>query len=146
MKPKKRRINKMINLQEKYKKFFSGICYAFCMVKKFKPNASDADIARDVLDGWDAGYLDDDGYVSSPVQFINNIIKPKGIEVRDVEKIDFKKEELTEDTNIVMWEYDGGTHFVVMNREGDVIFDPSGNSKTVKYGIPVSIRKYILTK
>ena len=136
----------MENLQEKYKKFFGGVCYAFCLVKKFKPNASDAETARDVLDGWDVGYLDDDGYVSKPTMFINYIIEPKGIEIIDVEKVDFKKEELTEDTNIVMWEYNEDTHFVVMNREGDVIFDPSGNSNTVKYGIPVSIRKYILTK
>lgn len=136
----------MEDLQTKYKKFFGGICYAFCMVKKFKPNASDVDIARTVLDGWDAGYLDDDGYVSSPVQFINNIIKPKGIKVGDVEKVPYSLENLIEEQNIVMWEYNSGTHFVVMNREGDVIFDPSGNSKTVKYGIPVSIRKYILNK
>ena len=136
----------MKDLQTEYKKFFSGVCYAFCLVKKFKPNASDAEIARDVLDGWNVGYLEDDGYVSKPVQFINYIIEPEGIEVRDVEKVDFKKEELTEDTNIVMWEYDGGTHFVVMDKEGDVIFDPSGDSKTVKYGIPVSIRKFILNK
>lgn len=136
----------MKDLQTEYKKFFSGVCYAFCLVKKFKPSASDAEIARDVLDGWDVEYIDNDGYVSKPVQFINYIIEPEGIEVRDVEKVDFKKEELIEDTNIVMWEYDGGTHFVVMDKEGDVIFDPSGDSKTVKYGIPVSIRKFILNK
>lgn len=134
----------MENLQEKYKKFFGGICYAFCMVKKFKPySASDAEIARTVLDGWDAGFIDDDGYVSKPVQFINYIIEPEGIEVIDVEKVDFKKEELTEDINIVMWEYGEKTHFVCMNKKGDVIFDPSGNSNTVKCGIPVSIRRYI---
>lgn len=131
------------NLQEKYKKFFSGVCYAFCMVKKFKPNASDAEIARDVLDGWDVGYLEDDGYVCKPVQFINYIIEPEGIDIRDVTKIDFKKEELTEDANIVMYSYNGGTHFVIMDKNGDVTFDPSGNSNSVKYGIPVSIRRYI---
>lgn len=135
----------MENLQEKYKKFFSGVCYAFCLVKKFKPySASDAEIAREVLDGWDAGYIDDDGFVSKPVEFINNIIEPEMLgEIIDVKKVDFKKEELTENMNIVMWEYDDGTHFVIMNQSGDVIFDPSGNSNTVKYGIPVSIRKYI---
>lgn len=117
------------------------------MVKKFKPYyASDAEMARDVLDGWDAGFIDDDGYVSKPVQFINYIIEPEGIEVRDIVKVDFKKEELTEDKNIVMFEYNGGTHFVIMNRDGDVTFDPSGNSNSVKYGIPVSIRKFILNK
>lgn len=132
----------MENLQEKYKKFFSGVCYAFCLVKKFKPNASDAEIARDVLDGWDVGYLEDDGYVCKPVQFINYVIEPEDIDIIDVAKVDFKKEELTEDANIVMYSYNGGTHFVIMDKNGDVTFDPSGNSNSVKYGIPVSIRRY----
>lgn len=134
----------MENLQEKYKKFFSGVCYAFCLVKKFKPDATDAEIARDVLDGWDVGYLEDDGYICKPVQFINYIIEPEDIDVIDVAKVPYSLENLTEEQNIVMWEYNGGTHFVIMNKNGDVTFDPSGDSKTVKYGIPVSIRKYIL--
>lgn len=136
----------MEDLQTKYKKFFGGVCYSFCLVKKFKPQASDAEIARDVLDGWDVGYIDDDGYVSKPVQFINYIIEPEGIEVRDVAKVDYSLENLTEEQNIVMWEYNEGTHFVIMDKNGDVTFDPSGNSNSVKYGIPVSIRKFILNK
>lgn len=130
----------MENLQEKYKKFFSGVCYAFCLVKKFNPNASDAEIAMIVLSGWNHDYLEDDGYVKYPVDFINTFTAKK---IRDVQKIDFKKENLTEDMNIVMFSYNSGTHFVIMNKEGDVIFDPSGNSNSVKYGVPVSIRKYI---
>ena len=136
----------MENLQEKYKKFFSGVCYAFCLVKKFKPDASDAEIARDVLDGWDVGYLEDDGYVCKPVQFITNIIEAEGIDVIDVAKVPYSLENLTEEQNIVMWEYNNGTHFVIMDKNGDVTFDPSGDSKTVKYGVPVSIRKYILNE
>lgn len=130
----------MENLQEKYKKFFSGVCYAFCLVKKFNPKASDAEIAMIVLSGWNNDYLEDDGYVKYPVDFINTFTAKK---IRDVQKIDFKKENLTEDMNIVMFSYNSGTHFVIMNKEGDVIFDPSGNSNSVKYGVPVSIRKYI---
>ena len=130
----------MENLQEKYKKFFSGVCYAFCLVKKFNPNASDAEIAMIVLSGWNQDYLEDDGYVKYPVDFINTFTAKK---IRDVQKVDFKKENLTEDMNIVMFSYNSGTHFVIMNKEGDVIFDPSGNSNSVKYGVPVSIRKYI---
>ena len=132
----------MENLQEKYKKFFHGVCYAFCMVKKFRPSANDALIARLVLDGWENGFIDDDGYVSKPTMFINYIIEPKDTEVYDVEKIPYAISELKEDSNIVMWEYNGGTHFVIQNKQGDVIFDPSGNSNTVKYGVPVSIRRY----
>ena len=93
-----------------------------------------------VLSGWNHDYLENDGYVKYPVDFINTFTAKK---IRDVQKVDFKKENLTEDMNIVMFSYNGGTHFVIMNKEGDVIFDPSGNSNSVKYGVPVSIRKYI---
>lgn len=133
----------MENLQEKYKKFFSGVCYAFCLVKKFKPEASDAEIAKIVLDGWDFGFIDNDGYVSMPVEFINECILDGHKFVRDVEKVDFSIHALEDKENIVMFQHNEGTHFVIMNQAGDIIFDPSGNSNTVKYGIPVSIRKYI---
>ena len=132
----------MENLQEKYKKFFMCACYSFCLVKKFRPKASDAEIARYVLDGLICGYIEKDGYVSQPVHFVNYITDQDELYV-DVKKVDYKKDELTEDTNIVMWEYNEITHFVIMNKKGNVIFDPSGNSNTVKYGIPVSIRKFI---
>ena len=133
----------MENLQENYKKFFSGACYAFCLVKKFRPNASDAEIGKIVLDGWDYGFIDDDCYISIPVEFINECIFEGHKAVRDVKKVDYKKDELTENENIVMWKYNGNTHFVIMDKEGDVTWDPSGNSNTVKYGVPVSIRKFI---
>ena len=132
----------MENLQKECEIFFSGVCYAFCLVKKFRPNASNAEIVRYALDGYVCGFIEDDGYVSQPVQFVNYITDEDEIYV-DVKKVDYKKEELTEKENIVMWQYKGNTHFVIMNKEGEVIWDPSGNSNTVKYGIPVSIRKFI---
>jgi hypothetical protein len=133
----------MENLQEKYKKFFGGVCYAFCLVKKFKPEASDAEIAKITLDGWDFGFIDDDGYVSMPVEFINECILDGHKVVRDVEKVDFSIHSLEDKENIVMFQYNDGTHFVIMNQAGDITFDPSGNSNSAKYGIPVSIRKFI---
>lgn len=133
----------MENLQEKYKKFFSGVCYAFCLVKKFKPEASDAEIAKIALDGWDFGFIDNDGYVSMPVEFINECILDGHKVVRDVEKVDFSIHSLEDKENIVMFQYDEGTHFVIMNQAGDITFDPSGNSNSAKFGIPVSIRKFI---
>ena len=53
----------MINLQQKYKDFFGGICYAFCICKKFRPDLSDQAIALLTLQGWNEGFLDDDGYI-----------------------------------------------------------------------------------
>lgn len=133
----------MENLQEKYKKFFSGVCYAFTLVKKFKPEASDAEIAKITLDGWDFGFIDNDGYVSMPVEFINECILDGHKVVRGVEKVDFSIHALEDKENIVMFQYNEGTHFVIMNQAGDITFDPSGNSNSAKYGIPVSIRKFI---
>ena len=136
----------MENLQEKYKKFFSGVCYSFCLVKKFRPKATDAEIAKITLDGWDKGYVDADGYVAKPVEFINECIFDGKCAVRDVEKVDFSIHALEDKCNIVMWQYGEGTHFTIMNQAGDVIFDPSGNSNSVKFGIPVSIRRFVFNK
>lgn len=130
----------MINLQQKYKDFFGSVCYAFCICKKFQPDLSDQGIALLTLQGWNEGYIDDDGYISKPLDFINLV---SGKRFRDINKVPFSKEALTEDTNIVMYEWNDGTHFVILDQNGDVIFDPSGFSNSVKYGIPVSIRKFI---
>lgn len=131
----------MKNLQEKYENFFREACYAFCLVKKFNPKASDAEIARYALDGLECGFIEDDGYVSHPVQFVNFITNED--ECISVKKVDYKKDELTEDKNIVMWKYEDDIQFVIMNKDGDIVWNPSGNSNTVKYGVPVSIRRFI---
>lgn len=136
----------MENLQEKYKRFFGGVCYAFCLVKKFMPPASDALIAKITLDGWDRGYVDADGYVSKPVEFVNECILGEKYAIRDVEKVDFSIHALEDKYNIVMFQYNSGTHFVIMNQAGDIIFDPSGNSNSAKFGIPVSIRRFVFNK
>lgn len=136
----------MENLQEKYERFFGAVCYAFCLVKKFKPNATDPTIATITLNGWDKGYVDADGYVSKQVEFINECILGEKYAVRDVENVDFSIHALEDKYNIVMFQYNGGTHFVVMNQAGDIIFDPSGNSNSTKFGIPVSIRRFVFNK
>lgn len=135
----------MENLQEKYKKFFSGCCYAFCLTKYFDPEASEAQIARNALDGWDAGYIDSDGYVAKPVDFINFIIVPEEANVRDVEKIKIKQfSELPEGDWICELKNPfGGSHFVIANNEGNCLFDPAGKSESWKQNLVISYRKYI---
>ena len=56
----------------------------------------------------------------------------------DVIKKPYKPEPFDQ---IVCFEYNGGTHFVVM-RDDQVVFDPSGNSNSVKYGIPTTVREF----
>ena len=78
-----------------------------------------------------------------PVEFINECILDGHKVVRDVEKVDFSIHSLEDKDNIVMFQYNEGTHFVIMNQAGDITFDSSGDSNSVKYGVPVSIRKFI---
>ena len=130
----------MENIQNKYAELFKHSCYAFCLCYKFSGTKYEWIWLEQIARGVQGGYITEDCYVEFPVEFISYTL---GVKIKDVVKVDFKKSELTEDVNIVMYEYNGDTHFVCMNKEGDVIFDPSGNSNSVKYGIPVSIRKYI---
>ena len=135
----------MENIQAKMKELFGNSCYAYCLAYKFTGEYDIKELTSYLLEGWHKGYIDDNGYVSKPVLYINNVLLlPESAKIKDVKKVDFKKSALTEEINIVMYEYNGGTHFICMNKEGDVIFDPSGNSNSVKYGVPTSIRKYIL--
>lgn len=132
----------MENIQNKMKELFGNSCYAYCLAYKFANARTMKELTSYVLKGWYDGYIDDDGYVSKPVQYINNTCKAT-TKVIDVEKPEYKKQSLVEDLNIVMFEYNDGTHFVVVDKEGDVVFDPSGNSLSVRYGVPTSIRKFI---
>lgn len=135
----------MENIQEQMKQLFGGSCYAYCLAYKFTGDYDIKELTTYLLEGWKKGYIDDTGYVVKPVLYVNNILLlPESAKIKDVKKVDFKKSLLTEEINIVMYEYNGGTHFICMNKDGDVIFDPSGSSNSVKYGVPISIRKYIL--
>ena len=128
----------MESLKKECEEAISSLGYALCLVKKFRP---DAPILEYALGGISQGFIETDGFVAQPVHFVNYITNED--DCISVKRIDYKKDELTEDTNIVMWKYKDDIQFVIMNKDGDVIWDPSGNSDTVKYGEPVSIRRFI---
>ena len=125
-----------VNIQSKMKELFGNSCYAYCIA--YLSGKSDIkDLTKAVLEGWYKGYIDDDGFVSKPHLFYNYCF---GKELaKDVVKKPYKPEPFDQ---IVCFEYNGGTHFVVM-RDGKVKFDPSGDSNSVKYGKPVSVREFI---
>ena len=126
----------MKNVQAQMKELFGNSCYAYCIA--YLSGKSDIkDLTKAVLEGWYRGYIDDDGYVSQPHKFYNYCFG-KDL-ARDVEKPQYKAEPFDQ---IVCFEYNEGTHFVVM-RDNRVVFDPSGNSNSVKYGIPTTVRKFI---
>ena len=125
-----------MNIQSQMKELFGNSCYAYCI--SYLSGKSDIkDLTKDVLEGWYRGYIDNDGFVSKPHLFYNYCFGKELVD--DVIKKPYKPEPSDQ---IVCFEYNGGTHFVVM-RDDQVVFDPSGNSNSVKYGIPTTVRKFI---
>lgn len=134
----------MINIQAKMKELFGGAClgycYAYVAIDKNNRVASDKALTEAFLNGWLKGYINNDGYVSSPVDYL----KLLGLYVRDIKKVDIEYLNDLPDDGLYAVEYElnGGSHFVVA-KKGSVVFDPSGDSNSVKYGSPISYRKFI---
>ena len=128
---------KVNNYQVWARDLFSGACYAAC-ISYMNGNDDPIAITRNILNGVEKGSIDNDGYVSKPHLFANMCLGKENF-YSDVIKKPYKEEPFNQ---IVCFEYNGGTHFVVM-RSGKVVFDPSGNSNSVKYGKPVSVREFI---
>ena len=130
----------MENIQEKMKELFGGSCYCYCLEYLFGGNRTLKELTNAVLQDWLSDFVGDDGYVSKPLSVVNRYV---GKQYKDVKKplID-SLDELPEGLWIV--EYRNGTkqHFVVANNNG-VVFDPSGDSITVKKGKPFSYRLFV---
>lgn len=130
----------MENIQSKMAAFFKGTCYAYCITKLFRPEMRLPNIATCILYGWDKGLIEDDGYVSFPIKYITDVLGIK--DYKGVKKVLIDSIENIKEPTIVEYSYNGNTHFVIV-KNGKVIFDPSGDSNSVKYGKPVSYREYI---
>lgn len=125
-----------MNIQAQMKELFGNSCYAYCIAALFRKTADIKILTKHVLEGWYNSYIDDDGYVSKPLQFIKLVC---GETYKDVKHVPYmpKSEE-----QIVCWEYNGGTHFVIM-KDNQVVFDPSGDSNSVKYGKIKNARLFV---
>lgn len=130
----------MENIQEKMKEFFGGTCYAYCLTKLFRPEMRLPNITACILHGWDKGLIDDDGYVRFPIKYINDILGVKNY--RDVKIVLIDSIDDIKEPTIVEYSYNGGSHFVIV-KNGKVVFDSSGDSKSVKYGKPISYREFL---
>ena len=126
----------MINIQDKLRTLFSSSCYAAC-ISWMSGKSSVIDIARDILDGVEKGYIKDDGFVSEPHLFYNYCLRKKI--AKDVRILPYEPQPFNQ---IVCWKWKDKTHFVVM-RDDKVVFDPAGDSNTVKYGKIDSIREFV---
>ena len=135
----------MINIQETMKELFGGSCYGYCLVRQFTGIEDIKTLTYLFLEGWRQGFIDNDGFVSQPLKFIEMIC---GEKYKDVTKPKIDSlEKLPSGNWIVEYKRNPETpasHFVVANGDDEkVIFDPSGNSNTVKVGKPFSYRKFI---
>ena len=129
----------MENIQEKMKELFGGSCYAYCLEYLFGNLRTLKSLTNAVLQDWVAGYIDDDGFVSKPLKITNGY----GHIFKDVKKplID-SLNDLPEGLWVVEYRWGTKQHFVVANRDG-IVFDPSGDSNTVKNGKPFSYRLFV---
>lgn len=130
-----------MNLQNQMKQLFGGSCYCYCIAKLFSGSDDIKKLTTYVLSGWVKGYIDDDGFVSKPLEYIKLV---GGEAYRDVEKPSIKslKDLPTNEDYIVEYVYYNSSHFVIANRDG-VVFDPAGNSNSVMYGRVVSYRRFV---
>lgn len=134
----------MIDIQTKMKELFGGSCYGYCLAYVFGEQ-EDKDIkylTSCFLEGWKRGYIDDDGFVSKPLKYIEMLC---GTKYRDVEKPQIKQLlELPDGPQIVELKSPfGGSHFVVCNNKGELLFDAAFPSKSWEMCLPVSYRRFI---
>ena len=128
------------------KEFWGGSCYAYCIAWLFDGARTLKDLTSTVLEGWYDGYIDNDGFVSRPIQYINETCHTvPGF--RDVVKVNLNSlSDLPEGDWIVEYKKtpdSKASHFVVANKKG-IVFDPSGDSVTVQIGKPFTYRKYVV--
>lgn len=113
-----------------------GYCYAYLGLKTDNVK----ELTEYFMNGWLNGYIDDDGFVSKPIQYLKSV----GIKCKDITKPTISQlSQLPEGEYAVEYRNPaGGSHFVVANKKG-VIFDPSYPSNSVKNNIILSYRKFI---
>jgi len=134
---------RIFNYQGWAKELFGGACYAACLSYLFGRRYNPLDITRAILNGVEDLYIEHDGFVSKPLEFIRTL---NGKQYKDVKKVAITSlAELPAGEYIVEYKKiptAKESHFVIANKDG-VIWDPSGNSITVQTGAPVSYREFV---
>lgn len=135
----------MENIQAKMKELFGNSCQAYCYAYIAQPTTDVKVLTNRVLKGWNECYIDDDGFVKKPVQYYNMMCPHR--KIRNVRKVPINNlDELPSDmylsVEFKLERTDKKSHFAVCVK-GKIIFDPSGDSNTCKYGVPVSYREFV---
>lgn len=134
----------MVNIQAMMKELFGGSCQPYCYAYIANPTDSIKVLTNRVLKGWNEGCINDDGYVSKPVQYYNGMTI--GRKIRDVCIVPLNNLNELPEGQLFSVEFKltrdaKASHFAVCKR-GEIVFDPSGDSNTCRYGVPVSYRKF----
>ena len=131
----------MVNIQEKYATLLKNSCYAYCLCYLFDIERDEWSWLEHIAVGVKAKAIDEDCYINDPCKFINILTgdtKYKNVKkVKITNILDLPKNQ----KYIVEYNWIRGSHFVVVEN-GKVIFDPSGESESVKNGKPVSFRLF----
>lgn len=130
-----------MNIQNQMKELFGNSCYAYCLAYIFGKDKDIKALTARVLDGWYFDYIQEDGFVKKPVDYVKMI--DNSLKFRDVKKVPISSLSDIPDGMIVPVEYKylSGSHFVVCQK-GKVLFDPSEPSNSVRNGKPISYRQF----
>lgn len=140
----------MVNIQAQMKELFGNSCLGYCYgyiahkhMREMEPSIKL--LTMTFLDGWVNGWINDNGKVEKPVQYYNSI--NKATQIRDVRKVAIHNLDELPARGMYAVEFKlnpehKDSHFAVCIK-GEIIFDPSGDSITCKYGVPVSYREFI---
>lgn len=140
----------MINIQAQMKELFGNSCLGYCYgyiahKHTLTMEPSIKLLTMTFLDGWVNGWINDNGKVEKPVQYYNSI--NRATQVRDVRKVTIHSLDELPAMGMFAVEFKISpdhkeSHFAVCIK-GKIIFDPSGDSITCRYGAPVSYRELI---
>lgn len=129
----------MRNIQEEMKELWGNSCYAWCLVWLYSDKSEITNMMSKIIQGIEKKYIDYPScWVRKPVDFVNMLLGFNRF--KDVEKV--YSEPPKNASVIVEWINGKQSHFVIM-QDGKVVFDPSGNSKTVQNGKILSWRRFI---
>ena len=131
-----------MNIQAQMKELFGNSCYAYCLAFIYGDKKDVKALTEYVLNGWYKDFIQEDGFVAKPIDYVKQINKT--LSFRDVKKVPITSLSDIPSGEVVAVEFKhlGGSHFVVCTKN-KVLFDPSEPSNAVKNGKPVSYRKYV---
>lgn len=136
------------NFQQTAIDFFGSSCYIMSLSYIYDSHSRDNELVlwSDCITCRTIGACDADGYVRDPVKFVNTLLLDKKFTA--VTKVKITSLDDIPDVGMYAVQYARGNtnHFVVAAKvggKGQIIFDPWGDSNTVKYGKPISYRKFV---